>query len=267
MAQTTVTDAIVFPQSAGTGLSANNDANSAAALALLSSYRGNEYVMEEYSDGMGFVGHDGTNDTVTIGAGACFIKDTSTSTTGSRGSGGNAQAQSSVSSGFDTEIPDNQPYLVIFPSQVTVNVDSASLNQIWVNITDVSGNNAVEVRSDGGGTPTSAPTDSFLKLGEANPDDATADARKNDEAPSDVTVASGNATLSSGVAVVSTGVTTTPSFFDVYLDPSGNGNNTADVKAAARAFWDNSAGEYKVELLEDGTSVGSPDIGYKVVQR
>ena len=49
------------------------------------------------------------------------------------------------------------------------------------------------------------------------------------------------------------------------LDPSGGGANSADVKAAARAFWDNSAGEYKVEILEDGTSVGNPDVGYQVV--
>jgi hypothetical protein len=62
-------------------------------------------------------------------------------------------------------------------------------------------------------------------------------------------------------------VTTTGTHVDIYLDPSGGGANSANVKAAARAFWDNSAGEYKVEILEDGTSVGSPDIGYEVVAR
>lgn len=78
-------------------------------------------------------------------------------------------------------------------------------------------------------------------------------------------VASGTVTLSSGAAVVSTGVTTTPEHFDIYLDPAGGGANSSGVKAAARAYWDNSGGEYKIEILEDGTSVGNPDIGYKVV--
>lgn len=79
-------------------------------------------------------------------------------------------------------------------------------------------------------------------------------------------VVEGTVTLSSGTATVATGVTTTPAFFTIYLDPSGAGLNAADVKASARAYWDNTAGEYKVEILEDGTAVGTPDIGYKVVQ-
>lgn len=81
------------------------------------------------------------------------------------------------------------------------------------------------------------------------------------------TVVSNDAvTLASGSAVVSTGVTNTPAYFDIYLDPSGNGNNSSDVKASARSFWDNSAGEYKIEILEDGTSIGNPDVGIRVVQ-
>lgn len=73
-------------------------------------------------------------------------------------------------------------------------------------------------------------------------------------------------TLSSGSAVVATGATTTGTRIGVFLDPSGDGANAADVKAAARAFWDNSAGEYKIEVLEDGTSVGNPDIGVTAVK-
>lgn len=78
-------------------------------------------------------------------------------------------------------------------------------------------------------------------------------------------IAAGTATLAGGTATVSTGVTTTGTHIDVSLDPSGGGVNTADVKAVARAYWDNTAGEYKVEILEDGTSVGNPDIGYVIV--
>jgi X-X-X-Leu-X-X-Gly heptad repeat protein len=77
--------------------------------------------------------------------------------------------------------------------------------------------------------------------------------------------ASGTVTLASGSAVVSTGVSDVSSGIDVFLDPSGGGANSADVKASARAFWDNSVPEYKVEILEDGTSVGNPTVGYTVV--
>lgn len=74
-------------------------------------------------------------------------------------------------------------------------------------------------------------------------------------------------TLSSNSAVVSTGITTPGTVIDVALDPSGDGANAADVKVSARAFWDNSVPEYKVEILEDGTNVGNPTVGYKVVTK
>lgn len=267
MATTTVSDALVFPQSGGTGLPDETSPNSAAAFALLAEYVGGEYVRSDYGSGMGFVGHDGSNDTITVGDGVCFIRDDSSSTSNNRGSGGNAQAQSTTSSGYDTELPDNQTYMVVFPSSVTVDVSDSTLNEVWVNITDVTTDNAVEVRTGGGGGTTTTPSDTFIKLGEANPDDSSADTRANDESYPEETVVSGTVTLSSGAATVSTGVTTTPTYFDIYLDASGDGGNGADVKASARAFWDNSAGEYKVEILEDGTSVGNPDIGYRVVQR
>lgn len=178
MATTTVSDAIVVPQSQGTGLPSEDDPNSAAAVSLMSQHVGGEYVVEDFGDGMAFVARDATNDTITIGTGACYITDTSSSTANSRGAGGNAQLQSTSSSGYDTEIPDNQTYLVMFPSQVTIGVDDATTNQIWVNITDVTSNNAVEVRSDSG--TTAAPADTFIKLGEANADDASQDIRSSD---------------------------------------------------------------------------------------
>lgn len=84
-------------------------------------------------------------------------------------------------------------------------------------------------------------------------------------------VASGTVTLSSGSATISTGVTTSATNIDVRLDPSGNGDgsgaNTASVAVAARVYWrgDLSTPEYEVEILEDGTSVGNPDVSYKVV--
>lgn len=93
----------------------------------------------------------------------------------------------------------------------------------------------------------------------------TADAHHTKYALGDDVAASGTATLTDGAAVVATGITTTGTHIDVLLDPSGGGANAVDVKVAARAFWDTTAGEYKVEILEDGTSVGNPDVGWEVV--
>lgn len=176
MATTTVSDAVVVPQAMGTGLGSEDDNVDAGSAALLAEYIGGEYV----GAGMGFQNHDGANDTVDVGPGYCFVTDDSGSTGGSRGSGGNAQIQSTSSTGYDTEIPNDQVYLVIVPTAVTVSCSDATLNQIWVNVTDVTSNNAVEVRSGGGGGTTTVPGDTYLKLGEANPDDATADTRAND---------------------------------------------------------------------------------------
>lgn len=90
----------------------------------------------------------------------------------------------------------------------------------------------------------------------------------------DNVVASGVVALSGGTATISTGVTTAGTSIDVYLDPSGEGGATAgtngsQVKVAARAFWDASmtTPEYKIEILEDGTAVGNPEVGYEVVAR
>lgn len=77
-------------------------------------------------------------------------------------------------------------------------------------------------------------------------------------------VASGTVSLTSGSATVSTGVSARPSYFSVYLDP-GTGNEV-DVSVVARARWDDGSNVYRIEIIEDGTSVGDPDIGYNIVR-
>lgn len=71
--------------------------------------------------------------------------------------------------------------------------------------------------------------------------------------------------LSSGSAVVAPGISA-DTRIDVYLDPSGTGFNSNDVKASARTFYDSSADEIKVEILEDGTSVGNPYVYYIIIE-
>lgn len=175
MATTTVSDAVVVPQAKGTGLGSEDDNVDAASAALLAAHSGGEYVRL----GMGFT-RDDTNNEIDVGAGFCYIIDDSTSTGGSRGSGGNAQIQSTSSSGYDTEIPDDQVYLVIFPTTASVSVSDATASDIWVNITDVTSNNAVELRSSSGGGTTSAPSDTFIKLGNISDSGSGQATRSND---------------------------------------------------------------------------------------
>lgn len=185
MATTTVSDAVVVPQAQGTGLGSEDDNVDAATAVLLARHLGGEYVDTSYGGGLSLT-RDDANDEIDVGPGICFIEDDSTSTGGSRGSGGNPQVQSTSSSGYDTEIPANQHYLVIFPTTTSVSVTDATSSTIWINITDVTSNNAIELRSDSGGGTTATPGDTFIELVNGIADDGSGSpTRPNDLNPSD----------------------------------------------------------------------------------
>lgn len=75
--------------------------------------------------------------------------------------------------------------------------------------------------------------------------------------------ASGQVTLSSGLATVDTGLSITDATFYLAL---GVDDPDADAKVTGRLFWDDSAGTYKIEIVEDGTSVGNPTVNYDVLR-
>ena len=74
-------------------------------------------------------------------------------------------------------------------------------------------------------------------------------------------VATGQVSLSSGTAVVDTGISVTDATFTLAL---GIDNPNADAKVSGRIFWDDSAGTYKVEIVEQ-TAV-NPTVNYDVVR-
>lgn len=76
-------------------------------------------------------------------------------------------------------------------------------------------------------------------------------------------VASGQATLSSGIATVNTGISATDATFMLSL---GIDDPNADAKVAGRLFWDDSAGTYKIEVVEDGTNIGNPTVNYDILR-
>lgn len=76
-------------------------------------------------------------------------------------------------------------------------------------------------------------------------------------------LASGQATLSSGSATVDTGLSATDATFQLAL---GVDDPNADTKVSGRLFWDDSAGTYKIEIVESDTSVGNPTVNYDIVR-
>lgn len=76
-------------------------------------------------------------------------------------------------------------------------------------------------------------------------------------------VASGQVALSSGEATVDTGVSAVDATFTLAL---GVDDPNADVDLAGRLFWDDSAGTYKIQIVEGTTSVGNPTANYDVVR-
>lgn len=75
--------------------------------------------------------------------------------------------------------------------------------------------------------------------------------------------ADGTATLSTGTAVIDTGISDNSATFHVAL---GVVDPDADAKVDYRMFWDDSDGTHKVEIFEDGTSVGGFDVNYHVIR-
>jgi hypothetical protein len=78
---------------------------------------------------------------------------------------------------------------------------------------------------------------------------------------------SGTVPLRDGRAVVETGITDTGCHLNVCLDPTGNCANDSSVSVRSDVRWDAGAGEYCVDITEQGTDVGDPDIGYRIWQQ
>jgi hypothetical protein len=74
---------------------------------------------------------------------------------------------------------------------------------------------------------------------------------------------SGQVTLSSGSATVDTGISAVDATFILAL---GVDDPNADVDLSGRLFFDDSAGTYKIQIVEATTSVGNPTANFDVVR-
>lgn len=190
MATQPISDVNVGSQDLGTGLGDNVDPNSAGLLPLMGAGFGlRAFVVANYAEGFGFVSRDGSADTVTVGTGLAFVVDDAaispTADDGQTYRNGDVAIQPAQTGtkpyDYAHELAGDIVYAVEASSQTTVDVSSGQSNQIWLNITDLTSNNKVEIRSDGGGGATAEPSDTYLLLGTANPDgSASGDTRPND---------------------------------------------------------------------------------------
>lgn len=154
MADTTITDAVVFPQDDGTGVAdGNEDFNSAGYFSALSKYKGiGSYVGEDTSGNatLQFNQVDTTNEQVDVDPGYAYITE------------GSHTVQSGSQRSYDTTLPNDVPYVVVLPTEVTnLGLGTDTSNDLWLAV-DPTANDSVYIRH---GSGLSAPTDPNVKLG------------------------------------------------------------------------------------------------------
>jgi len=168
------------------------------------------------------------------------------------------------------------------PTAVTISVSNGTLNEVHIDV-DPTSNNSVTIEHDG--SSAASPGATALKIGETNPDDASADTRANDDPAlrgrslnaDDATVnnslslgtdtaltsvvASGSIQLSSGSATVDTRISesTTATFMVAFGPATDDADVAADIRAA-------SGGNYEVDVQETDTSIGNPTVEYDIIR-
>jgi len=154
MTDTTINDALVFPQDEGSGVSdGSEDYSSAAYFSALSKYQGyGSYVGEDNTGSatLQFNDVDTTNEQVDVGTGYAYIEE------------GSHTVQSGSQTSYDTTIPINTPYVVMLPSEVVdLGLGTDNVNDLWLAV-DPTSNDDVFIRHGNG---LSAPSNPSVKLG------------------------------------------------------------------------------------------------------
>jgi len=174
MADTVLTSAI--PGIHDEGLPNINDGNedwgsAGLRMMLAQAVDGGSYVRSDSE--LTFTNHDGANDTVDVTAGVAYLDLAGETVQIQSGQGGDSPPA------YDTTLPTAPAIPVIVPNTATVAVQDSTLSSVWVAyatdgaVTNVSAGD-VYLRSDDTGSVTAPPHPS-VEIGQANPDDASAD--------------------------------------------------------------------------------------------
>lgn len=181
MADTVVSDAVRFPQDEGVGsISDGNESwDSAGYLGGLADAIGSNTFV--YS-GLTFSNHDATNDTISVESGRAYVRISAPDVQSLTGG--------TTAPSYDTTLNDGVFVMLEMPtSEASIPLQDAALSAVWLayatddTISGVSPGD-IYIRSDDTGS-IAAPPHPSVKLGESNPDDATADTRASDRPQAD----------------------------------------------------------------------------------
>lgn len=162
MTDTNVSDAVVFPEDDGTGVSdGSEDYDSAGHFGLLSQHQGGSYV----GNGLGFSNVDTNKNTVDVGSGHAFVEFDSVT------------VQSGSGSTYDTTLPDPIVMTIVLPTSVTITLDDGAENDVYL-ATDPTTNDGAYLRH---GSTVTAPSDPSVLIGTVDTTDGGT-TRANDNA-------------------------------------------------------------------------------------
>jgi len=170
-------DAVKYPHDEGLpNISDGNETWGSAGylMALGQAVDGGSYARSDSE--LTFTGHDGTNDQVDVTAGIAYLDLSGESVNVQSTLGGSSPPS------YDTALPTLPSIMVVVPTTVTnLDVTDSTLNDFWLayatdgSVTGVSAGD-IYIRH---GSGLSAPPHPSVKLGQANPDDSTADVLEN----------------------------------------------------------------------------------------
>lgn len=178
MTETVISDAIPGIQDEGLpNISDNSEDWGSAGLRMMlaQAVDSDSYVRSDSE--LTFTNHDGTNDTVDVTAGVAYLDLTGETVDVQSSFGGSSPPA------YDLTLPTLPAIPVIVPSTVTgVSLQDSTLSNVWLAYdTDGTGPGSagsVYIRSDDTGSVT-APSHPSVELGQANPDNASADSLLN----------------------------------------------------------------------------------------
>jgi hypothetical protein len=171
MTDTSISDAVVFPEDDGTGVpDGSEDYNSAGHFGLLSQHQGGTYV----GNGLDFTNVDTTNDTVDITTGHAFVEFSSVT------------VQSGSGTTYDTTLPDAIVMTIVLPSNITLSLDTDATNDVYL-ATDPTTQDGAYLRH---GSAVSEPTDPSVLLGTVNTADGSTTRASDNASPTFDTVTS-----------------------------------------------------------------------------
>jgi hypothetical protein len=154
MTDTSVSDAVVFPEDDGTGVpDGSEDYDSAGHFGLLSQHQGGAYV----GAGLTFNNVDTVNEQVDIGTGHAFVELDSVT------------VQSGSGETYDTTLPDPIAMTIVLPTSVTLSLDTDATNDVYL-ATDPTTQDGAYLRH---GSAVTEPTDPSVLLGTVNTSDGS----------------------------------------------------------------------------------------------